>query len=311
MSTRTVFAGTPEFALSSLEALVCHPDVDVVAVYTQPDRPAGRGRKLVASPVKQRALSLDIPVFQPDSLRSADAVATLAGLSPELMVVTAYGLILPPPVLSVPALGCVNVHGSILPRWRGAAPIQRAIEAGDSVTGVSLMRMEAGLDSGPVFAISEVPITEDDTAGSLHDKLAEAGGKLLQHNLTAIIDGSLQPETQNPDSVTYAAKLGRDEAEIDWDLDAETIARRVRAFNPWPVARTMFRGESLRVLFAVSASGDGGQPGAVIAADSVGVVVSCGRDNLRITRLQKAGGRAMSAGDFINGAQLMPGERFG
>ena len=313
MGTRTVFAGTPEFALTSLEALVSHPDIDVVAVYTQPDRPAGRGRKLVASPVKARALELDIPVLQPESLRSAEAVATLAALEPDLMVVTAYGLILPPPILSIPPLGCINVHGSLLPRWRGAAPIQRAIEAGDVLTGVCLMQMEAGLDSGPVYALGEVPISPEDTAGALHDKLTEAGGRLLAQNLSAIITGSLLPEPQDPAAVTYAAKLNRDEALIDWQADAGSIARRVRAFNPWPVARTTFRGEPLRVLLAAEDSNTDTdtEPGTVIAADADGVVVCCGSGSVRISRLQKAGGRAMSAGDFVNGTQLKAGERFG
>lgn len=311
MPVRTVFAGTPAFALSSLDALADHPDIELVAVYTQPDRPAGRGRKLVASPVKQRAGVLGIPVHQPQTLRSAEAVDTLASMRPALMVVTAYGLILPPAILAVPALGCVNVHASLLPRWRGAAPIQRAIEAGDPETGVCLMRMEAGLDSGPVFATATVTIGAEDTAGSLHDRLAETGGRLLRDSLGAIIDGSLDPRPQDPDAVTYAAKLGREEAEIEWTGDAATIARRIRAFNPWPVARTRFRDEPLRLLFAV-ADGEGqGIPGEVLSADGAGVVVACGEGNVRITRLQKAGARALDGSDFVNGTGIRAGERLG
>ncbi len=308
-----VFAGTPEFALPSLEALVDHPRASLVAVYTQPDRPAGRGRKLTPSPVKRRAEQLGVPVLQPESLRSAAAVAELSALEPVLMVVTAYGLILPPAILAVPRLGCVNVHASLLPRWRGAAPIQRAIAAGDAVTGATLMQMDAGLDSGPMLAQVETPISPEDTGGSLHDRLAGMGGRLLGENLDAIFDESLAPIPQEASGVTYADKLSREEASLDWNEDSAAITRRVRAFNPWPVVETRRAGERLRLLMADTCEYDSGAaaPGTVLAADGDGIVVACGAGAVRLTRLQKAGGRPLSARDYLNGNPLSAGERLG
>ena len=313
MSAKVAFAGTSAFALPSLEALASHASVEVVAVYTRPDRPAGRGRKLTPSPVKTRADTLGIPVCQPRELCAARAGEALALLAPDLVVVAAYGLILPPAVLAVPARGCVNVHGSLLPRWRGAAPVQRAIEAGDAVTGVSLMRMEAGLDSGPVFARSEVAVAERETGGSLHDKLAVAGGRLLQDRLGDILDGTLPAVDQDPEQVTYAAKLTRDEAPVDWNRPAAEIARRIRAFNPWPVASTAFRGERLRLLMAWEETGIGERktPGEVLDTDGEGIVIACGQGAIRVDRLQKAGARAMGARDFLNGTGISAGERLG
>ncbi len=290
-----------------------HAGVEVTAVYTQPDRPAGRGRRLTPSPVKTLATTRDIPVCQPHHLGTEDAAKTLARLVPDLMVVTAYGLILPPEILAIPARGCVNVHGSLLPRWRGAAPVQRAIEAGDAVTGVSLMRMEAGLDNGPVFARSEMAIDERDTGGTLQAKLATAGGKLLRDHLDGILEGTLPAEDQDPDQVTYAAKFSPEEARIDWSGSAVEIARRIRAFNPWPMASTSFRGRRLRLLLAWEEPGigAGGTPGEVLSAGADGIVIACGRGVIRAVQLQSAGARAMEVRDFLNGTGISAGERLG
>ena len=290
-----------------------HPGIAVVAVFTQPDRPAGRGRRLTPSPVKTLAATLGIPVFQPHHLGTGDAAESLACLEPDLVVVVAYGLILPPAVLAIPARGCVNVHGSLLPRWRGAAPVQRAIEAGDALTGVSLMRMTAGLDDGPVFARSEVAIDGRDTGSSLHDKLATAGGKLLRDHLDGILEETLPAVDQDPEQVTYAAKLSPEEARIDWNRPAVEIARRIRAFNPWPIASTSFRGRRLRLLMAWEEPGNGAgeTPGEVLAAGAEGIVIACGRGAVRVARLQRAGARAMEARDFLNGTAISAGERLG
>ena len=313
MSAKVVFAGTSEFALPSLEALASHAGVEVVAVYTQPDRPAGRGRKLTPSPVKTLATALDIPVCQPHHLDTGDAGETLSRLEPDLVVVTAYGLILPPTILAIPARGCVNVHGSLLPRWRGAAPVQRAIEAGDAVTGVSLMRMEAGLDDGPVYARSEVAVDARDTGGTLQAKLATAGGQLLRDHLDGILEETLPAVDQDPGQVTYAAKFSPEEARIHWNGFAVDIARRIRAFNPWPMASTSFRGKRLRLLMAWEEPGIGaeGAPGEVLSTDAEGIVIACGRGAIRVARLQSAGARAMEARDFLNGTGISAGERLG
>ena len=309
---RVVFAGTPAFSLSSLEALVAHPGARVIAVYTQPDRPAGRGKKMKPSPVKQRALELSIPVHQPVSLRDPAEIDALAALNPDLMVVTAYGLILPQPVLDIPRLGCINVHASLLPKWRGAAPIQRAIEAGDTVTGVTLMQMEAGLDTGPMLARREVPIENNDTASTLHDKLALCGGRLLSDSLDAIREQTLLPQRQNDDDACYAAKLEKAEADIDWSGSAEDIERKIRAFNPWPMAATRYGDQVLRLHQARLNEIDGsvGQPGEVLRIESNGIHVATGNGVLVITRLQKAGGKPMDVRAFINGSPLQIGARF-
>ena len=266
---RVVFAGTPEFSVPVLQALLGsrHP---VVGVYTQPDRPSGRGRKLTPSPVKQLALQHGIPVFQPASLRDADAQRQLAALEPELMVVVAYGLILPQAVLDLPARGCVNLHASILPRWRGAAPIQRAILAGDQESGVCLMQMEAGLDSGPVLAELRTPITADDTGGTLHDRLSRLAAELLAEQLDALAQDRLQPQSQDETLVTYADKLDKSEAVIDWGQDAAQLERKVRAFNPWPVAQTSYEGKALRIWDARAVEGCAGTPGSIVAAGKEG-----------------------------------------
>jgi methionyl-tRNA formyltransferase len=317
---RTIFAGTPEFAVPSLAALLDAPGdrpgmppLQVVAVYTQPDRPAGRGRQLQASPVKALALKRGLPVIQPESLKKdPEAVERLAALEADLMVVVAYGLLLPVSVLEAPRLGCVNVHASLLPRWRGAAPIQRALLAGDTETGVCIMRMEAGLDTGPVYHRVATPIGARDTGADLHDRLAELGAAALMDALPGIADGSLIPEAQAEDRVTYAHKLTKDESIIDWHQPAEIIGRMIRAYNPWPVAQTRLDTETLRVWDADIDAERATQaaPGTVIGAGKSGIEVAAGRGVVRIVRLQPPGKRAMAAADFLN-ARSMDGVRLG
>lgn len=298
---RVVFAGTPGFALPPLQALL-HSPHEVVAVYTQPDRPAGRGRQLTASPVKQLATAHALPVCQPQSFRQADAIERLAALQPDLMVVVAYGLILPAAVLSVPRLGCINIHASLLPRWRGAAPIQRAILAGDSETGVCLMQMDEGLDTGPVLACTKTPIATDDTGSHLHDRLARLGGQLLADNLAALEQQRLIPRDQDEALATYARKLDKAEAQLDWRADAAELARKVRAFNAWPVAQTTLGGKQLRIweAEAIPGSNEGMLPGTIMAANRAGIDVACGAGRLRLHLLQLPGARPVSAADFIN-----------
>ena len=300
---RVVFAGTPDFSVPVLQALLDsrHP---VVGVYTQPDRPSGRGRKLTPSPVKQLALQHGIPVFQPASLRDPDAQRQLAALEPDLMVVVAYGLILPQAVLDLPARGCVNLHASILPRWRGAAPIQRAILAGDQESGVCLMQMEAGLDSGPVLAERRTPITADDTGGALHDRLSRLAAELLAEQLDALAQGSLQPAGQDETLVTYAEKLAKSEAAIDWRQDAEQLERKVRAFNPWPVAQAKYEGKVLRIWDARAVEGRAGAPGSIVAAGKEGIDVVCGKGCLRLLQIQLPGARRLSAAEFLNARRV-------
>jgi len=297
-SLAVVFAGTPAFAVPTLRAVLASRH-RVLAVYTQPDRPAGRGRRLTASPVKKLALDESIAVAQPASWRDAGSVAALTALEPDVLIVVAYGLILPPAVLAVPRLACLNVHASLLPRWRGAAPIQRAILAGDSSTGVCIMKMEAGLDTGPVFLERSTPIGPRETAGQLHDRLAELGAAALLEVLDALPDGRLEAHPQAAQGVTYAHKVAREEALIDWGQSAMTIDRQVRAFNPWPIAETRWAERQLRVHSGEPvAQSTPHPPGAVLAADASGILVATGADCYRIIELQLAGRRVMSAGDF-------------
>ena len=301
---RLVFAGTPEFALPGLRACL-GAGVEVAAVYTQPDRPAGRGRKLAPSPVKQAALAAGIPVEQPESLRSPEARARLQAYAPDLMVVIAYGLILPRRVLAMPRLGCWNVHASLLPRWRGAAPIQRAILAGDAQTGVCLMRMEAGLDTGPVLLAESTSIRADDTGGSLHDRLAGMGARVLAEGLRRAVAGeALHATPQTEAGATYAHKLDKAEAKLDFTRPAIELERKVRAFNPWPVAEAELAGERVRVWKAEASDlgpGTGNrQPGEIAAASRRGIDIACGDGVLRILTLQRAGGRVIDAADYLN-----------
>jgi methionyl-tRNA formyltransferase len=305
---RLGFAGTPEFAVPALDALSnAHR---ICAVFTQPDRPAGRGQPLHASPVKILAAGRGIPVHQPASFKSPDVLELLRGLDLDALVVVAYGLILPPAALHCPRLGCINIHASLLPRWRGAAPIQRAVLAGDPKTGITIMRMEAGLDTGPMLASREMDIGARDTAKTLHDRLARLGALLVTEILDALRIGAVHEVPQPPDGVTYAAKINKAEAMIDWQQDAVQIWRRVRAFNPWPIAETRLNGAQLRIWDAeVRAAVPGAEPGTVMAAAHEGIDVACGRDVLRILRLQLAGRKVLDAGEFQK-AQRLDGARF-
>ncbi len=297
---KIVFAGTPEFAVASLRAAARHHEV--VAVYTQPDRPAGRGRGLAPSPVKLEAIARGIPVFQPESLKDEAAQQQLRDLQPDLMVVVAYGLILPKAVLAIPTHGCWNVHASLLPRWRGAAPIQRAIQAGDAETGVCLMQMEAGLDTGPVLLRQHTPIQPAELGGQLHDRLAELGAQVLADGL-GLLRAGLKPvaQPQPAEGVTYAHKLDKAEARLDWSADAVSLERTVRAFNPWPVAEAQLAGERVRIHGAVALPDNQGQaPGTLLAASRDGIDIACGQGALRLRVLQREGGKAITAADYLN-----------
>ena len=297
---RIVFAGTPDFAVPCLRAAAARNEV--VAVYTQPDRPAGRGRGLTPSPVKREAIARGIPVLQPENFKAQVSRDALAALQPDVMVVVAYGLILPQSVLDIPAHGCWNVHASLLPRWRGAAPIQRAIQAGDTETGVCLMQMERGLDTGPVLLSQALPIGESDTGGQLHDRLSELGAQVLSDGLGLLRAGILPVARAQPvEGVTYAHKLDKAEARLDWTQPAEALARTVRAFNPWPMAEAQLAGERVRIHGAVPlALEHRAAPGTVLLAGRNGIDVACGEGALRIRVLQREGGRAITAADYLN-----------
>ncbi|HEX5352574.1 MAG TPA: methionyl-tRNA formyltransferase [Rhodanobacteraceae bacterium] len=302
---RLVFAGTPDFAAPGLRTCIEADNAEVAAVYTQPDRAAGRGRKLTAGAVKQAAIAAGIPVEQPESLKTPEALACLRGYAPDLLVVIAYGLILPRKLLAVPRFGCWNVHASLLPRWRGAAPIQRAILAGDAETGVCLMQMQAGLDTGPVLLREATPIRADDTGGSLHDRLAAIGARVLGEGLRRVIAGeTLHPTPQSEAGITYAHKLDKAEAKLDFSRPAVELERKVRAFDPWPVAEADVAGERVRVWQAKAGDrgpGTGDQkPGSIVIATKHGIDVACGDGVLRILKLQRAGGRVISACDYLN-----------
>ena len=309
-AARILFAGTPAFARESLRALI-ECGLPPLRVMTQPDRPAGRGRKLTASPVKQFAMQHEISVWQPESLRGDDIVALLRTLDIDMMIVAAYGLILPQAVLDVPRLGCLNVHASLLPRWRGAAPIQAAILAGDAQTGISLMQMTAGMDEGPVVKQSAITIGEQETAGELHDRLATLGGELLAQAVPDIIAGQHAALAQDEQLVTYAGKIKTENARIDWRAPAEELARVVRAYNPVPGASFEFNGDRVkcwRALPIMIADLDE-KPGTVIAASKTGVDVVCGQHALRLLEVQRPGKNRISAAEFAGQASL-PGCRF-
>lgn len=302
---KLIFAGTPEFAAQSLRAILSTEN-QVVLVLTQPDRPAGRGMVLQPSAVKQVASEHGIEVFQPPTLRDPAAQARLAAVGADAMVVAAYGLILPQTVLDLPRHGCINIHASLLPRWRGAAPIQRAIQAGDTETGVCIMQMEAGLDTGPVLLREALPITEGDTAASLHDRLAELGARLI---VDALRNLPLTPCPQPSDGVTYAAKIDKAESMLDWRLPALQLSRQVRAFNPFPGTLAYLDGTSVKIWKAVP-DANGGVPGTVLSANKDGIVVACGEGALRLCELQKAGGKRLEAGQFLAGTPIAVGSVF-
>ncbi|CAB3779064.1 methionyl-tRNA formyltransferase [Pararobbsia alpina] len=331
---RVIFAGTPEFAATALEAIVA-AGFAVPLVLTQPDRPAGRGMKLQASAVKQAALEHGIPVAQPPSLRregkypaeAAAAFELLRATPHDVMVVAAYGLLLPQEVLDIAPLGCINIHGSLLPRWRGAAPIHRAIQAGDAQTGITIMQMDAGLDTGPMFGMSSVPIEAADTTATLHDKLAALGARMIVETLTALeqkleeqrLAGAhpardLLPVTPQPaDGATYAQKIGKEEAVLDWSLPAEVLARQIRAFDPFPGAVARWNDTPLKIWAAEMADAPAGEfalaPGTVVSAGPQGIVVACGERALRLTELQKPGGKRLPAREFLAGATFGAGEK--
>jgi methionyl-tRNA formyltransferase len=298
---RIVFAGTPDFAVPSLRAAAQRNEV--VAVYTQPDRPAGRGRELTPSPVKREALLRGIEVVQPENFKAAVSKAALRALQPDLMIVVAYGLILPQSVLDIPTYGCWNVHASLLPRWRGAAPIQRAIEAGDRESGVCLMQMEKGLDTGPVLLSQALEIGADETGGQLHDRLAALGAQVLADGLGLLRAGIRpRPQPQPVEGVTYAHKLDKAEARLDWSQPASVLANKVRAFNPWPMAEAVVAGERLRLHGAVALDeAHAATPGSLLRAGRDGLDVACGDGVLRIRTLQREGGKAITAADYLNG----------
>lgn len=316
---RIIYAGTPEFARVALQRLHA-AGFTIPLVLTQPDRPAGRGMKLQPSAVKQFAQENGLAVAQPRSLRldgkypddAAAARDAIAAAQADLMVVAAYGLILPQWVLDAPRLGCLNIHASLLPRWRGAAPIHRAIEAGDSETGVTIMQMDAGLDTGDMLLVERLPIGPDDTTGTLHDKLAALGGRMVVEALELAACGGLMPVPQPADGITYAHKIEKAEAAIDWMLPAEVIARRVRAFDPFPGAGAVIAGEALKVWAAQPvAAASTGEPGTVLEAGPQGIVVACGESALRLATLQRPGGKRLPAAEFLRGFPLQAGQRFG
>lgn len=305
---KIIFAGTPQFAASALAALL--KEHQIVAVLTQPDRPAGRGMQMAASPVKQLALQHGLPVLQPATLKTEEARKPIAALDADMMVVAAYGLILPKAVLELPRYGCLNIHASLLPRWRGAAPIPRAIVAGDSETGITIMQMDEGLDTGDMLLRRACAIEQNDTAQTLHDKLAVIGADCILEALRLLQDNRLVPSKQDDAAATYAAKLQKSEAQIDWNQDARQIERAVRAFNPFPVCQANFNGVAIKIWQAALQEGARGEAGKVLSADKHGITVACGKDALRLEVLQRPGGKAQPAAQFLQAVAVKPGDGF-
>jgi methionyl-tRNA formyltransferase len=306
---RLIFAGTPEFAAAALAALI-EAGHDVALVLTQPDRPAGRGMKLTPSPVKQLAVRHGLNVQQPATLKDVEVQAQLAAVNADAMIVAAYGLLLPVEVLTLPRLGCLNIHASLLPRWRGAAPIQRAILADDPETGITIMQMDRGLDTGGMLLRAPLPITSEDTAQTLHDKLASLGASSIVSALRQLEHGTLHAQPQDDSAATYAAKLAKAEALIDWHKSAAELARAVRAYNPFPVAQTRLQEETWRIWQAQAVERSEGSPGEILQADKAGILVRCGEGALLLEELQKAGGKRLPASSFLTGNPVKPGDRF-
>jgi methionyl-tRNA formyltransferase len=310
-SLRIIFAGTPDFAARHLDALLSS-EHQVVGVFTQPERPAGRGKKLMPSPVKVLAEEKGVPVFQPGSLRPQENQQLVADLQADIMVVVAYGLILPKAVLDMPRLGCINVHGSLLPRWRGAAPIQRSLWAGDVQTGVTIMQMDVGLDTGDMLHKLSCPITADDTSGSLYDKLADLGPQGLLHTLTQLAAGTAKPEVQDEALVTYAEKLSKEEARVDWSLSAAQLERCIRAFNPWPMSYIVIDEQPVKIWQAsVINTPTNAAPGTILEANRQGIQVATSEGILNLLSLQPAGKKAMGVQDLLNSRRewFIPGNR--
>ncbi|MBI5006592.1 MAG: methionyl-tRNA formyltransferase [Nitrosomonadales bacterium] len=306
---KIIFAGTPQFAASALDAIL--KEHEVVAVLTQPDRPSGRGMQLTASPVKQLAQQHGLPVLQPPTLKTEEAQQAVAALNADVMVVAAYGLILPKSVLEMPRYGCLNIHASLLPRWRGAAPIQRAILAGDAETGITIMQMDEGLDTGAMLLKKVCGIVADDTAETLHDRLAGMGAQAITETLQDMAHGKLQPEQQDAGLATYAAKLSKGEALLDWTQDAQQLERAVRGYFPFPVAHTVFGGTPVKIQRAGLAEGKTAPPGTIIAVEKDVILVACGKGTLALKVMQKPGGKPLPAAQFIQGFPLKAGDRFG
>lgn len=302
-AAKLLFAGTPDFALESLQAL-CDAGFIPAAVLTQPDRPAGRGKKMTESPVKRFAVEHDIPVLQPQTLKDPVVVTQLAATEPDVIIVAAYGLLLPQAVLDLPTRGCINVHASLLPRWRGAAPVQAAIRAGDRVTGVSLMQMDAGLDSGPVLASAAIDIGADETAGQLQGRLARLGAELLVQKIGEILEGKLEAVPQEEEQATYARKVRKEDAAIDWGQSAEQISRNVRAYDPVPGARFELDGEVVKCWKAQAAESDEGPAGTILESGRDGIIVACGEGALRLIEVQRPGRRRISAAEFAHQKKL-------
>ena len=309
MALKIIFAGTSDFAVAALEKLL-KSEHEILAVYTQPDRPAGRGLKLKASPVKEAALRHNLPVYQPESLKDPATQTTLKACNADIMVVVVYGLLIPPAVLTAFRLGCVNVHPSLLPKWRGAAPIQRAIAAGDSQTGVTIMQLDEGWDSGDILLQVNYPISPNDTAGSLHEHLAELGASLLVQAIDGLAANTIRPVAQNHEQAVYAPKIDKSEGKIDWQQDAATLERKIRAFNPWPVAYAEWDNQVLRIWEAQVLPEEriGAKPGLLLALHDAGIDVATGAGVLRLLKLQLPGGKPLAAADFIHarGKQLHP-----
>jgi methionyl-tRNA formyltransferase len=303
---RTIFMGTPDFALQTLQGLIdagCH----LVGVYTQPDRPKGRGKQLAAPPVKELALQYDIPVYQPFKLRQPEAVAELQSLAPDLIVVVAYGQILPKSVLEIPRYGCINVHASLLPKYRGAAPINKAIIDGETETGITTMYMDVGLDTGDMLVKKSLAIGPRETAGELHDRLAVLGRETMEETLRQLCSGTLQREIQDDSQSSYAALMKKADGRIDWSRSAVDVHNQVRGLDPWPGAYTSLNGELLKLAGTNPETGDEGPPGRIVSADKSGVRIACGSGILLVKELQLAGRKRLTAGDFLRGYNLMPG----